>query len=168
MEVLHTRLAESIPDQGPATVAHGDYRLDNVILAPDGSEVLAVLDWELCTLGDPLADLGQLLVYWTEPGEPSPLGHSATAVDGFPTREEVVERYGQVTGRDLSRLDFYQAFAFWKLGCILDGVYTRYVTGAMGDDGFDFTIYPDTIAWLAASGREAVGRLGHTGGGIRP
>jgi aminoglycoside phosphotransferase (APT) family kinase protein len=162
MDLLHERLSETIPDQGPATVAHGDYRMDNVILSPDGSKVLAVLDWELCTLGDPLADLGQLLVYWSEPGERSPLGHSGTAVEGFPTRQEVADRYGQVTGRDLSQLGYYQAFAYWKLACILEGVYTRYVSGAMGDDGFDFSGYPDTIAFLAESGREAVARLGHT------
>jgi aminoglycoside phosphotransferase (APT) family kinase protein len=157
MAFLHEELSARIPDQGPATVAHGDYRMDNVILAPDGSKVLAVLDWELCTLGDPLADLGQLLVYWAEPGEHSPLGHAGTALPGFPNRREVAERYGQVTGRDLSNLDFYQAFAYWKLACILEGVYTRYVGGAMGEDGFDFSHYPDTISILAASGRQALG-----------
>jgi aminoglycoside phosphotransferase (APT) family kinase protein len=159
MDLLHEKLSASIPEQGPATVVHGDYRMDNVIISPDGTEILAVLDWELCTLGDPLADLGQLLVYWSEPGERSALGHSPTAVEGFPTRDEVAERYAQVTGRDLGHLDFYQAFAFWKLACILEGVYTRYVGGAMGDDGFDFSVYPDTIAWLASSGRDAVDRL---------
>src|ERR1700722_12142152 len=96
---FHDQLAAPIPDQGPAAVVHGDYRLDNCVVAADG-EVLAVLDWELCTLGDPLADLGQLLVYWPEPGEFSPLGHSATLAGGFPTRAELTERYATAPGRD--------------------------------------------------------------------
>ena len=118
--MLHEKLSAWVPDQGPATVVHGDYRLDNVIMAPDGSEVLSVLDWELCTLGDPLADVGQLLVYWTELGEQSPLGHSGTAVEGFPSREEITDRYGHVTGRDLNGLGFYRrsrsgsSAAFWR------------------------------------------------------
>jgi aminoglycoside phosphotransferase (APT) family kinase protein len=156
---LHHRLSQLIPDQGPASVVHGDYRLDNCILAADGSSVLAVLDWELCTLGDPLADVGQLLSYWPEPGERSAVGRSATTLPGFCTRAEMIGRYGEVTGRDLSHLDFYVAFAYWKLACILEGVYARYVGGAMGDDGFDFSFYPDSIAWLAQQSTDAVDRL---------
>ena len=155
MEELHTRLAAAIPEQGPAAVVHGDYRLDNCILAADGSRVMAVLDWELCTLGDPLADVGQFLVYWPEAGERSPLGHSATALPGFPKRDALIERYAAATGRDLSHLQYYVAFAYWKLAAILEGVYARYVGGAMGDDGFDFTTYPDTIAFLAACSADA-------------
>ncbi len=155
MEELHARLADAIPEQGPAAVVHGDFRLDNCILAADGSRVLAVLDWELCTLGDPLADVGQFLVYWPEPGERSPLGHSATALPGFPMRSELVERYAAATGRDLTHLQYYVSFAYWKLAAILEGVYARYVGGAMGDDGFDFSTYPDTIAFLATSSAEA-------------
>jgi aminoglycoside phosphotransferase (APT) family kinase protein len=154
IDAVHDQLAAHIPDQGPATVVHGDYRLDNCVVALNG-EVLAVLDWELCTLGDPLADLGQLLVYWPEPGEFSPLGHSSTLAGGFPTRAELTDRYASATGRDLGHLEFYLAFAYWKLACILEGVYSRYVAGAMGDDGFDFTGYPTSIAWLAAQSRQA-------------
>ena len=117
--------------------------------------MLAVLDWELCTLGDPLADLGQLLVYWPEPGERSALGDSPTLMPGFPTRADLTARYATVTGWNLDDLDFYVAFANWKLACILEGVYSRYVAGAMGDDGFDFSVYPDSIAWLAAQARQA-------------
>jgi aminoglycoside phosphotransferase (APT) family kinase protein len=152
IDEVHDQLAGRIPEQGAATVVHGDYRLDNCIISADG-DMLAVLDWELCTLGDPLADLGQLLVYWPAPGEYSPLGHSATLVPGFPSRTELEERYGAVTGRDLSQLDFYRAFAYWKLACILEGVYARYVAGAMGDDGFDFSGYPESIDWLGAQAR---------------
>ena len=151
---LHDQLSAHIPDQGPATVVHGDYRLDNCIV-DRGGDLLAVLDWELCTLGDPLADLGQLMVYWPEPGEHSALGHAATTAPGFPPRTELTARYAAATGRNLEQLDFYVAFAYWKLACILEGVYARYVAGAMGDDGFDFSIYPDSIAWLATQARQA-------------
>jgi aminoglycoside phosphotransferase (APT) family kinase protein len=157
---LHTRLSAAIPEQGPAAVVHGDYRLDNCIVAADGSKVLAVLDWELCTLGDPLADVGQLLVYWPEPGEKPPLGSAATSKPGFLTRREVVDRYAERTGRDLSHLGFYTAFAYWKLACILEGVYARYVGGAMGDDGFDFSFYPDSIASLCAAADRSARDIG--------
>lgn len=160
MDRLHDRLSAAIPDQGPATVVHGDYRLDNCILSPDGSRVEAVLDWELSTLGDPLADLGQLLVYWPEPGERSALGSAATAMPGFARREDLVARYADKTGRDLPQLGFYVAFAYWKLACILEGVYARYVGGAMGDDGFDVSVYPDTIAFLAERSLGAADELG--------
>ena len=159
MERVHDLLSANIPEQGPATVVHGDYRLDNCILSSDGSRVLAVLDWELCTLGDPLADVGQFLVYWAEEGERSALGHAATAMPGFATRSELIERYAVATGRDLANLGFYVAFAYWKLAAILEGVYARYVGGAMGDDGFDFSAYPDSIAWLANQSLEAAGSL---------
>jgi aminoglycoside phosphotransferase (APT) family kinase protein len=154
IDEVHDQLSANIPEQGAATVVHGDYRLDNCIITTSG-DVLAVLDWELCTLGDPLADLGQLLVYWPAPGEYSALGHSPTLVPGFPSRADLQERYAEATGRDLSQLDFYRAFAYWKLACILEGVYSRYVAGAMGDDGFDFSVYPDSIAWLGAEARQA-------------
>jgi aminoglycoside phosphotransferase (APT) family kinase protein len=155
VEDMHDFLLANIPEQGPASVVHGDYRLDNCVLAPDGSVVRAVLDWEICTLGDPLADVGQLIVYWPEPGERSALGHSPTLAPGFPTRAELTARYAAATGRDLQHIGFYVAFAYWKLACILEGVYARYIGGAMGDDGFDSSSYPDTIAWLAEQSKAA-------------
>ena len=160
MDDLHERLSRAIPEQGSATVVHGDYRLDNCILAPDGSCVLAVLDWELCTLGDPLADLGQLMVYWPEPGEKSALGHAPTTMPGFPSRQELTARYAEATGRDLDGLGFYVAFAYWKLAAILEGVYSRYVAGVMGDDKFDFSGYVDTISWLSSLADEAARKIG--------
>lgn len=129
---VHDELAARIPDQGPATIVHGDYRLDNCMV-DDHGDVVAVLDWEICTLGDPLADLGLLHVYWTGPGdEPSAWTGSATSIDGFWDRSRLAERYAEVSGRDVSGLDFYVAFAFWKLACILEGVYARYLGGALG------------------------------------
>jgi len=125
-------LNQRIPDQGQATLVHGDYRLDNCIVGDDG-EVRAVLDWEICTLGDPLADLGLLQVYWTGPGdEASAWGGSATTAEGFLDRADLTARYEAISGRDLSQLPFYVSFAYWKLACILQGVYYRYLGGALG------------------------------------
>ena len=102
IDAVHERLAARIPEQGPATIVHGDYRLDNMILTP-GGEVAAVVDWELCTLGDPLADVGLLMVYWPEAGEELvALGQPATLAPGFPKREELKARYAERSGRDLS------------------------------------------------------------------
>ena len=91
---------------------HGDYRLDNLILSPAGV-IAAVVDWELCTLGDPLADVGLLLVYWSEPGdELMPLFAPATIAPGFPSRAEVRDRYAKGSGRDLSQIDFFVALGY--------------------------------------------------------
>ena len=135
---VHDALAARIPEQGPATIVHGDYRLDNMILT-DGGEVAAVLDWELCTLGDPLADVGQLMAYWPDRGEETiALGQPANLAPGFPTREEVAARYAERSGRDLSDLGYYVALGYWKLAIILEGVYARYAAGGYGkvDEGF--------------------------------
>ncbi|MGA0206090.1 MAG: phosphotransferase family protein, partial [Ilumatobacteraceae bacterium] len=129
---VHDALLERIPEQGPATLVHGDYRLDNCMVDPSG-DVIAVLDWEICTLGDPMADLGLLMVYWTGPGDAASAwtGQACTA-PGFLDRADLAERYTEVSGRDTSQLDFYVAFAYWKLACILEGVYARYLGGALG------------------------------------
>jgi aminoglycoside phosphotransferase (APT) family kinase protein len=134
VEEVHEALAARIPSQDSVAVVHGDFRIDNVVFDEDGS-VEAVLDWEICTLGDPLADLGQLMVYWTDPGE-TPILREATATTarGFPTRQEVKDRYAEVSGRDVSQLGYYEAFGNWKLACILQGVYARYVNGAAAGD----------------------------------
>jgi aminoglycoside phosphotransferase (APT) family kinase protein len=132
IDAVHERLSARIPEQGPATIVHGDYRLDNMILTP-GGEVAAVVDWELCTLGDPLADVGLLMVYWPEAGEEGvALGQPATMAPGFPSREEVAARYAERSGRDLADLDFFVALGYWKLAIILEGVYARYTAGGYG------------------------------------
>ena len=129
---VHDELMKRIPEQGPATIVHGDYRLDNCMVDDNGN-VVAVLDWEICTLGDPLADLGLLMVYWTGPGdEESAWAGAQTTAEGFLNRRDLAERYAKVSGRDISNIDFYVAFAFWKLACILEGVYARYLGGALG------------------------------------
>ncbi|MGC0418534.1 phosphotransferase family protein [Embleya sp. AB8] len=130
---VHRALAASIPAQQSATIVHGDFRLDNVILGPDGT-VRAVLDWELCTLGDPLADVGTTLMYWVEADEDGGLlPADGTASEGFIDRAAFAARYAAATGRDLSQIRWYQAFACWRLACILAGVLDRYRAGAMGD-----------------------------------
>jgi aminoglycoside phosphotransferase (APT) family kinase protein len=132
VDTVHDELLHRIPEQGVATIVHGDYRLDNCMVAADG-HVMAVLDWEICTLGDPLADLGLLQVYWTGPGDDaSAWTGSACSAPGFMDRAELAMRYASVSGRDISQLPFYVSFAYWKLACILEGVYARYLGGALG------------------------------------
>jgi aminoglycoside phosphotransferase (APT) family kinase protein len=156
---LHRRLSGRIPEQGPATIVHGDYRLDNMILSERG-EVAAVVDWELCTLGDPLADVGLLLVYWSESGdELMPLVDAATTAPGFPSRAQLIQRYAERSGRDLSQIDFFVALGFWKLAIILEGVFARYAAGAYGkpDDGFEH--FAALVERLAQAADEAERRL---------
>ena len=144
-----------------ATIVHGDYRLDNCMIGDDG-QVMAVLDWELCTLGDPLADLGLLMVYWTDPDDVHPAGISgATVLDGFLRRDDLLARYAEASGRDLSAIDYYVAFGYWKLACIIEGVYARYKGGAMGHRGDDgaFDFFGEQVIALTESARQAIGRL---------
>ncbi len=160
VERVHERLAERIPEQGPATLVHGDYRLDNMILTP-GGEVAAVVDWELCTLGDPLADVGLLLVYWGEEGDTLlPLFEPATMATGFPGREDVRARYAERSGRDLSEIDFFVALGYWKLAIILEGVYSRYAKGQYGKPEDGFEEFGKNVGRLAEAADEAVDRLG--------
>jgi aminoglycoside phosphotransferase (APT) family kinase protein len=161
VDEVHDALVARVPPQGPATIVHGDYRLDNCLLGSDG-HIAAVLDWELCTLGDPLADVGLLLVYWSEVGDThQALPNAPTALDGFPTRAELVDNYAQASGRDLSDVDYYVAFGYWKLACILEGVYARYKHGAMGDgDGSGFELFAVQVELLAQAAEAAVERLG--------
>ena len=146
---VHELLAERIPEQQGVGIVHGDYRLDNTVLGDDGS-VRAVLDWEICTLGDPLADLGLLLVYWTEPGdaEAALLGVSPTGLPGFATRDQLRDRYAAASGRDVSGIAFYRAFGFWKLACILQGVHARYAGGAAAGDRSGAHLFADHVGTL--------------------
>jgi aminoglycoside phosphotransferase (APT) family kinase protein len=162
VEEVHDWLAAHVPEQGPACLVHGDYRLDNCLFSPAG-ELLAVLDWELCTLGDPLADVGLLMVYWSRPGDAvSALLDAPTALDGFPDRGELLERYARRSGRDVSLIDYYVAFGYWKLACILEGVYARWAAGAMGSLGEadeDWRAFEGHVEELAEAARDAVARL---------
>jgi aminoglycoside phosphotransferase (APT) family kinase protein len=120
-----------------------------------------VLDWELCTLGDPLADVGMLLVYWTEPTDAfSPLLGAPTACPGFPGRDHVAERYARRSGRDLSEIDFYVALGWWKLAMVLEGVYARYASGAYGDTEAEWRRFESVIPQLVEAADEAARRAG--------
>jgi aminoglycoside phosphotransferase (APT) family kinase protein len=159
VDEMHDVLSEQIPDQGPAAIVHGDYRLDNTMLGDDG-KVKAVLDWEICTLGDPLADVGLLMVYWAEPDdEHSALLVAPNVLPGFPSRQDLKDRYAERSGRDLSALDFYVAFGYWKLACILEGVYARYAGGAMGGDRSGFEGFANQVTWLAQASKAAAEKL---------
>jgi aminoglycoside phosphotransferase (APT) family kinase protein len=158
VDEVHDLLAERVPEQGPATIVHGDYRLDNMILAESG-EIAAVVDWELCTLGDPLADVGMLIVYWGDPDEQIlPNVDPPTAIPGFPDRGEVSKLYAERSGRDLSQIDFFVALGLWKLAVIAEGIVARYAAGAYGEkEGFEeFAKVVDRIAEAAS---DAVDRL---------
>ena len=142
-------LSAKIPEQQGATIVHGDYRLDNTVL-DDAGNVIAILDWEICTLGDPLADLGLLLVYWAEMDDSNNavLGVAPTALPGFATRSQLVERYAAASGRDVSSIRYYQAFGIWKLACILQGVYVRYAGGAAAGDRSGVDQFADGVRHL--------------------
>ena len=161
LDEVHRRLEAAVPAQvGPARVVHGDYRLDNVILSPAG-RVLAVLDWELCTLGDPLADVGLLLVYWAEPGDTAlPLGTAPTRLPGFPPRAALTAAYAARSGRAVDQLDYYVAFGYWKLAVILEGVYARYTAGAYGQGDDSWRGFAGTVVQLADHALEATVRAG--------
>ena len=160
IDELHEQFQAGIPEQGPAAIVHGDYRLDNCMTDDEGS-IVAVLDWELCTLGDPLADVGLLMVYWTEASDSTPMLLTApTTQDGFLSRQEVLDRYAEVSGRDLSQIDYYTAFGYWKLACIVEGVYARYVGGSMGsNDPAAFEGFKLQVERCAEAAAEAMRRL---------
>ena len=143
-------LSARVPKQQKVAVVHGDYRLDNTVLNDQG-QVKAILDWEICTLGDPLADVALLTVYWAEAGEMSApyMSFGPTTAPGFATRAEVAAAYARNSSLDLSDLPYYQAFGYWKLACILQGVFARYKGGATAGDQGSVDEFPRQVALLA-------------------
>ena len=140
---LIKRLKAAIPESPAPTIVHGDYRLGNMMLdRNDPSRVVAVLDWEMCTLGDPLSDLGYTLGYWGEAGDTESQikarpTSSLTAVPGFHTRRELIDEYGRLSGRDVSAIEFYQVLAYYKLGVITEGIHARFLAGETVGEGFE-------------------------------
>ena len=143
LDALAQDLAASVPPSPRSSIVHGDYRLDNTMLHPtEPGRVAAVLDWEMSTLGDPMADLGILLVYWSQADDADARDNSsvvpaATVLEGFPTRQEVAELYAARTGADLGALPWCEAFGFFKLAVVCAGIVARVRGGAMVGEGFD-------------------------------
>ncbi|MGB8943075.1 MAG: phosphotransferase family protein [Streptomyces sp.] len=136
IDELHAALGRQLPVSPAATVVHGDYRLDNVLIGGD-DQIKAILDWEMSTLGDPLTDLGLLVMYSTKLQLPdSPISTTAGAA-GHPEAAELVERYAARSGRDVSAVSWYTAFAWFKLAVILEGIHYRYTLGQTVGAGFD-------------------------------
>jgi aminoglycoside phosphotransferase (APT) family kinase protein len=139
IDELGRRLRNALPESGPPTIVHGDYRLDNTMLADDDpGRIVAVLDWEMSTLGDPLADLGLFLLYWGQAdAQIIATGEAIEEHAGFASRDEIVEMYAKETGRSVDDLDFYVVFAFYKLAIIVEGIAARYRMGKTLGEGFE-------------------------------
>ena len=138
IEELARRLRAALPTSPAPTIVHGDYRLDNTMLATDDpGRIVAVLDWEMATLGDPLSDMGLFLVYWGRDQSLAGANPSMTPGVGFLTRTEIAERYATASGRDVSQLDFYEMLASYKLAIILAGIHARFLMGKTVGEGFD-------------------------------
>ena len=155
MEEVQRLLEQHMPTQIGSTIVHGDYRLGNMLV--DSGSIRAVLDWELCTLGDPLADVGYLLNNWVDPDE-TPAGSSApTLAGGFATRDQLLEWYERASGRDISQVGYYRAFSYWRLAAIVEGVLNRYLQGAMGNqEDVDVMTFKDQVETLSDSALEAL------------
>jgi aminoglycoside phosphotransferase (APT) family kinase protein len=161
IDEVASRLRERIPVQQGVAIAHGDFRFGNCLVDVDKGRVNAVLDWELCTLGDPLADLGYLGVYWNDGDASTARANDPTPAGGFGRYSDLVERYARRTGRDVSGIGYYIAFGCWRLAVISEGVYSRYVNGAMGDSGqLDFAVFKDGTDNLADRALEAIRQWG--------
>lgn len=137
VESLGQWLEENLPPEAEPTVVHGDYHLDNTLCRTDGPELAAVIDWELSTIGDPMTDLGLLLMFWGPRSEDPPgFAHvqAVTRREGVLSRRELAERWAAATGRNLQHLDYYLCFAFWRLASIVEGAYQLYVEGKVDSD----------------------------------
>ncbi|MGH8984952.1 MAG: phosphotransferase family protein [Acidimicrobiia bacterium] len=136
---LARRLRAALPESGPPTIVHGDYRLDNTMLAPDDpTHIVAVLDWEMATLGDPLADVGLFLLYWAQnDAQVIATGEGISNDAGFLSHDEVVAHYAERSGRRVDELDWYVVFAGYKLAIIVEGIAARYRMGKTLGEGFE-------------------------------
>jgi aminoglycoside phosphotransferase (APT) family kinase protein len=141
IDELRDRLAATVPRSGPPRIVHGDYRLDNLLVDPTAMRVTAVLDWEMATLGDPLADLGLLLTYWDVLGGEAARGNAVAdglgPAAGFPSGDELIARYARRTGTDVPDLGWHRALGCYKLAVICEGIHYRFTLGQTVGEGFD-------------------------------
>ena len=156
---LQQYFLDNLPDQGPARVVHGDYGCHNCLFGADG-KIAAVVDWEISTLGDPLADLAYALNQWSEVDDELLRGADpVTAMPGFWTRDELCARYADQTGRDLSNLNYYIGFNRWKTAAIVHGVYSRYMEGKKSSDGIDLDDLRGRILLSLERAEEAINQI---------
>jgi aminoglycoside phosphotransferase (APT) family kinase protein len=158
IDELADRLESAMPPEDEQVLVHGDYRLDNLVIRSDGT-IAAILDWELCTAGDPLADVGLSMAYWREAGRSDGLfTQSVTTLPGFPSPEEIVAAYAESCGRDVTAVPYFVAFAYWKVAIIVEGVYRRWLSnpanGAESARGLGPTV-PRLVEQGDAAAREA-------------
>ena len=157
VEELGEWLRDNMPDSQEATIVHGDYRLGNVMMADSApAELVAIFDWELSTIGDPLADLGYMTVTWVEPEDPQDTMFAnlsaVTRREGFLTREELIARYEERSGRSMSALNWYQALALWKAAVFMEGNYKRFQSGSSDDEYLG--LFDRGVPMLAEKARE--------------
>ena len=161
VEEVSARLAEGVPDPLPSTVVHGDFRLGNTMVARDDpTRILAVLDWEMGAIGDPRADVGYLLATYSEPGgAPNPLGTSPiTALAGFPSRAELVDRYVARSGREVEELAWFEALALWKAAVFCEAIYGRYLRGELATEDERAVRFEEGVPYLAEAAASAISR----------
>jgi aminoglycoside phosphotransferase (APT) family kinase protein len=157
VEELGEWLRDNMPDSPESTVVHGDYRLGNVMMADTApAELVAIFDWELSTIGDPLADVGYMTVTWIEPDDPQDTmfadAGAVTRREGFPGRDELIARYEQRSGRSMSALNWYQALALWKAAVFMEGNYKRFQSGSSDDEYL--ALFDRGVPMLAEKARE--------------
>lgn len=160
MDDLCRWLAERMPESDAVSVVHNDWKLDNAMLsAEDPGRLVAIFDWDMTTLGDPLIDLGTFLSYWSEAGDgvPRGTGTSVTALPGFPSRAELAERYRERTGHDVSQLAWYETFGLFKTAVVLEQIYVRFVRGQTQDERF--RALGDFVPLLADAAQRSASRL---------
>jgi aminoglycoside phosphotransferase (APT) family kinase protein len=157
VEEIGDWLGRNMPESAESTIVHGDYRLGNVMMADRApAELVAIFDWELSTIGDPLADVGYLTVTWVEPDDPQDTMfanlNAVTRAGGFLTREEMISRYEERSGRSMSALNWYQALALWKAAVFMEGNYKRFQSGHSDDEYL--ALFDRGVPMLAEKARE--------------
>ena len=153
MDVVADALGANVPEPSGVAILHNDFKLDNAMIDDEGA-IVAVFDWDMATLGDPLVDVGTMLAYWAEPGDPTfpVFGANAVAIGDALDKEEVRSIYARASGRDLAQIDFYEALALFRIAVIIEQIYARYAAGQTTDDRFAaFEPLPPVLAAAARS-----------------